>query len=1205
MWSRLSCRLSRCSFANIYDFFLNPFPAMKRHPKARKAVNFHERPGPEAAAAAVPLAAPSAMAIAAGSTTPSSAMKRPNKRKAAVEPTADGVHSDSSGTHEWVQRTARRASKKKSTASSSEAKVPIPPPVPLPSSQLLVTSSSANLNLQPLSTVFKQYPYLYNDPSSGSSSASSSNPSQAFFQKNKEQLLRETEEAKVNPVALTILRDKLAKLPRPVLSREIFDAQGTDVDDPKHAEHIRQALVARRVVLPLLTVVHENFLLGQCGKFPCHKPIVSPGTSTVIGYNQRTYEFPACLNEQQCVATRFWYLIKDLQKPIILTAMMYPPELAAFLQTGQAPLERRQCILCYRYHFCDLVLYGRSLPRTVSVDPTCVLQIYRNLCDVDRGYLKQYMLMPMNDRYEGFIDGIVQFQPTLLAAKVPANQGGRIVIDQSALIYRPPKVVFKEPSEHAVAHIGESMQDFHRRSNRSTTQDRDTVEVVQALKLRALDPRNWLLRLAPGVCVAVRRDRGVTAPGVSSPSQPLTTIVQRCLQRFQSAQTYENAIALDSVLLPWFLDYDTLNTGNRTWAVLADVLCDLTIYDAQTELSKLCYWFSTKAIKNHVVHIFSKVLPQRCQTRKFSSMLTKFMSRQGDHKQFALDVFTCALLGNFRHSQHRASPYIRALVYYIRFKSPEQVEQLVLQFPDYMIWILRAYFVDKANSIPVLAAHMQRLFDWKVFETVVNDTVYQLCSKLLRRIQKRKLWASQQTDFNREGQARYPEQWVDFCARGGSALAPVVKGVDSHAILRSAHAKVLQISYQRGRNPLIDEFHVLVPKNPPPLLQYELSQVERDVIWQWVQRLKPTCFSVKTHIEPCFRALGCSPLAIKALEETREMYESQMTGKKLIKSRVHYFATKFPVTFAYFREFCAQWKLYSSITVYNLPEHITRNQIAVIKSRYGDSNVIPVNDAELVFCWCCRHIVSLVRAFNGVCRPKKQKPHTPRRECPDCFRLYKYGYKGAVLDYITGELFCERKHEPCEVSIPTIQTPAGDLSTKLTRVLLLGRIVKINHQLYTLCPQPSCGRPMVYDPALCEYNEYGFACARCSWPAERTQTVEAAEARSKKRARLASTAKPTALRRCHLCHADITNASNDAVFRYHESLYLCSKHHKDWLCKAVRKAARTQPLTLEEISKILLSKRDEYRQEQQARRKKADDYSRRVNKQRLRARKPG
>jgi hypothetical protein len=140
-----------------------------------------------------------------------------------------------------------------------------------------------------------------------------------------------------------------------------------------------------------------------------------------------------------------------------------------------------------------------------------------------------------------------------------------------------------------------------------------------------------------------------------------------------------------------------------------------------------------------------------------------------------------------------------------------------------------------------------------------------------------------------------------------------------------------------------------------------------------------------------------------------------------------------------------------------LPVHHFENQIAAIQTRYGlpaDATKILESPLYLRFCKVCNKIYSLFRDHRSTFKNE-----------------YLWGYRNAVVDYQTLEIYCKRHKE-------NQRGKCGE--EPLSKIPLLGHLLYFNGRCMMLCPQRGCGLPMVLDFKYTFFNHLGPACSECT-----------------------------------------------------------------------------------------------------------------------------
>ena len=139
---------------------------------------------------------------------------------------------------------------------------------------------------------------------------------------------------------------------------------------------------------------------------------------------------------------------------------------------------------------------------------------------------------------------------------------------------------------------------------------------------------------------------------------------------------------------------------------------------------------------------------------------------------------------------------------------------------------------------------------------------------------------------------------------------------------------------------------------------------------------------------------------------------------------------------------------------------------------------------------------------------------------------------------------------------------------ELVKVSLLGNILILNNQQITLCPQQGCGRHMVLNPDICEYNERGFACTFCS---HKMQLKKKELIRNVKDVSIDMYQNTT----CTRCNKKLTKQV--PAFLYPHNIVLCQKHHSEQVVNAVSMMpeSSTYDQILKEINRQI-ALRDEF-----------------------------
>lgn len=742
-------------------------------------------------------------------------------------------------------------------------------------------------------------------------------------------------------------------------------------------------MMSQKAYLPVFTVAHENELLQESGFF------MHPATG-------QYYNFPPCKMGEECIgriACIRGYNTTVSGKGPILTMAMTPSEYARFLKTRQAPLVSRDCILDCRHHAQDMVLGTRANAPLVTVDPMAAFQIYRNLCDEAGGYQRKYMLLPETDRFEGIFEAMAELRLSLLEIR---RQGpevrGRARVVQDAMVYQEPIVLEAE--------IGESREDFQKRSKAYHREYERQSEAQQDERLKMKDPRRALLRvypLADEMSLSLSSFRGLYQRFLV-----MYTEAQRSTSGINAEQAYELCVTIDSYIHNHDTAIDPVPPSD-----FRETVCEDTIRDMDRLLVRCCFWADTKGKNDKLVHIMCKLLPQPCQTRKFHQVCTRYMESSPTIQRDVVQWIVCAMLGNYRNIEHSHRPEVvaRSEIYYLyRAALPPRWRDLVNRSPDFVVFCLRLYLIHCVEEHPVLLRNVSTLFSWTRFKEVVMDVMYKSRNIIM------------------------PPLLAAAAARPGGAVDWLTPEADAkwvkelNAVCNVGKQAILRTSYQRQRRPLIYDFfnvcRAFVKKdNPPPDIIERLKSDARYIdpthvepLERLVKMIDPLNMHITRDIILVFEAFGLSKQALIALINLNCAYERDHAGKRVIGFALRHVIGRYPYAFALFAAFCRLWRAHQWIQIRPLPLHYTQNQVRALQERYNieDSKAIPKEDTEFVFCEGCRGVYSLVTSGR---LPHKACTKHNAQNCGLCNKEYEYGYNCVLMDFETDKIFCSKSHD--------------------------------------------------------------------------------------------------------------------------------------------------------------------------------------------------
>ena len=574
------------------------------------------------------------------------------------------------------------------------------------------------------------------------------------------------------------------------------------------------------------------------------------------------------------------------------------------------------------------------------------------------------------------------------------------------------------------------------------------------------------------------------------------------------------------------------------------------MHDIYNLLQQCCFWTSPRGRQDVLVHVLSKALPQRCQTRVFVKVVLKLMDKHERCRTLLYQCLACSLLGNYEHVQSalQGSEQRRAIYEMMNSNQVQghPFEAIFKHTGEIMIFCLREYMIVTIEDDPIFAAHVNQLFDWHTFKTATFAFMDQV------------------------------RRCVRIGTNGSVTINRALKDV-----ARRACKTVLAIAYQRRRDPFIRIAHTGVPRQKGALVHPDAAEetdddsdqdlnsdsdedetmaapdpvdmlygandtrvvmalansIEQETavahsrkrrvvdqsapvpplhmrfMYDWLSRLDVTQMQPEMHLYPYLQAWNMHPEAIQHIRRLQHRYDYLRAGKNETQRVMACVSEAFPYSAALFKTICSVWRRHAAVQCYDLPAFYLERQLAAIRERFALPPEAPVPVDCLFFWYCrvCRGVYSLVNSFNRVYK-----------------RSYQYGYRDMLVDYMTGTVYCKRKH---------VSGSAACETAPLVQLFIAGRVIWFRQKALMLCPQPECGMIMVLDPLRCAYNEYGYACSVC------TDKLIAAQRKA------LTKDKPTVglpELACELCQKRLKPA---VAFLYPHDIVLCQKHHHPLLAR--------------------------------------------------------
>ncbi len=531
----------------------------------------------------------------------------------------------------------------------------------------------------------------------------------------------------------------------------------------------------------------------------------------------------------------------------------------------------------------------------------------------------------------------------------------------------------------------------------------------------------------------------------------------------------------------------------------------------------LSFFNSLSAVDVCLHYLISKVLPQRCQGRKFSVVAIRGIMDNNKVAKQLQELVLCSLLGNYSVSDPTSRPpsAIRdALFKLLRSSVPGQPSAFLLMLLQHcrsiVMYCLREQVVFNVDEHPAVKSQIEPLVHFNAFKHIVRDAMSVLRDYIRRMLS---------TPGSSLHEATFKGAAVDEDSRFIKEIAFLVQPFD---------AALLKISYRRPKQSFrqfllsvcnretSDESEEELPRLVTPkeiaalrelaerISHWRFGQLSEMVRWLCHFRVSATVSDLIGTLMQHHHSGTCSLDRLKhyLLELQRidpRAFQLLQIAAELIQDtqRVKLFA--------------------------RLPIHYIKSQIDACQDRFGMRSKNELDPAgsvlshlfTFIYCDVCWTVYSLLADSKSVYKQD-----------------YSYGTRDAVADFQTGELYCQRGRH----------THRGSCHKQpLKKVLLLGNVLLVNGSMVALCGQKQCGRAFVIN-SDCVTNARGRCCVYCS----QKNTPSSA---SFNELLVYYTQHSSHMRRCTVCSTPLQKTSEIHVYPHRS--YVCRKHHSNALAQYV------------------------------------------------------
>lgn len=525
------------------------------------------------------------------------------------------------------------------------------------------------------------------------------------------------------------------------------------------------------------------------------------------------------------------------------------------------------------------------------------------------------------------------------------------------------------------------------------------------------------------------------------------------------------------------------------------------------------FWCNSDEDKNTLGHMFVKVLPQRCQTRKFSDAARVFLSRM-QIDSCVVDWTLCSMLGNYPGVDESCARKVDRDLWYDPVFGRSRAMSVLRLFPSLLIYVLREYMVCDVMDQPALRANLDRVHrfsDFAIFTQRVMDFVRSV------------RWTVDEDDPRH----LHPPHNLDLAS-----------------ILSEFHDKGTRLGYQRSRDlfvTVINSFTEVQESSRQcgPVAE-EHARCVRDIVRSMEQSIEDPLgvFMIKaTKMLPHFDHAGVS-----ALSTAKHEFNECRCGKGRMREKLVRLTQRKPYMMSLVLLFAREWKAHVSVVVYDLPHNFRDRQLSILSEKVGlPHNVVPDSLTRFVFCNSCMAVYSPV---NTVFVPPTIMPGGEERAGrvkKSRRQDFSWGFNKVVVDNITKEMYCSNSG-----------SPAHPGCGKVSSILAVGRVIVFKRMVITLCCGKGCGLPMEFSSEHCMFTGDGFLCSTCTY--ERRNTTPPIPEK----------------RPCFWC--GMNTRIMDRVFMYGANTFVCRLHHHKNMPGFVRRRveAMDRPASEEEVREFVL-----------------------------------
>lgn len=585
-----------------------------------------------------------------------------------------------------------------------------------------------------------------------------------------------------------------------------------------------------------------------------------------------------------------------------------------------------------------------------------------------------------------------------------------------------------------------------------------------------------------------------------------------------------------------------------------------------------CFWGTTKARAHAFIHILTKTLPLRCQSRSMQHIIWSKAETDPSIIDFVITVFRCFAMGGYNTVQQRPSLAVRAHMYRFFFftdnmrqdmerwmdentkkqqvtKNGTVKTKVKYHHENTVTLAIRAFICWSVKQVPSLYSVLSDDCYWKEFESSTARTMEEVMQLMSDNYEARKLDLLDGVESHIKSIKKARKTKIYTPSKGSFLSQMLVNMNKMESSLRAVEGKALRKQLS-GQTILMNR-----DKIGARLALFRQECVSDICI---TSKLPRTDVELDALIEKnCFPlgVIGMKDAAVRAVETAQQNFLLNQKPKHL--KQLLQTLSKWPEDFELFSEFLRQHHIHDNVRLYTLPLHYMEQQLQALIRNHGSSDDLATLTKDYTTISVCLQCGS-VHSF--IVTPEKSINQTA------------FGNHGVIVDDEDLRIYCGGKKTSANTASTNVQlenfSPSemnailkkirarsakqekADYQMKIcneceiTHFNLLGNVLLFFKQLYLLCC--NCGARTVYNGGRF-YNNM-FVCG-CCLDRDVKQLVE-----------------------CDLCIAS-ENVNKEKFWTVYENLLddlatpavkrdirVCTKCNKRWLQLAYKKFVECESL---------------------------------------------